>query len=107
VAFHLDGDTRWQGGGATAGSGDLDRQADPLAAPGLALDAEPLRFYRGGAGGTALGQWAVMDGQGQVAGVYTALFARHRGSGSCASWRRSRPVRRSRPSRSSAASRAT
>ena len=24
------------------------------------------------------GQWAVLDGQGQVAGVYTALFARHR-----------------------------
>lgn len=76
AAFHLDKNTKWQGGGAVAGSLDLDRQADALAAPGNVLEAEPLRFYRGGTGATALGQWAVLDAQGQVAGVYTAFFAR-------------------------------
>lgn len=76
AAFHLDKRSKWQGGGVTAGSTDLDRQRDPLAAPGNVLEAEPLRFYRGGGGTTALGQWAVLDARGQVAGVYTALFAR-------------------------------
>lgn len=76
AAFHLDKNTRWQGGGAKAGSLEVDRQTDPLVASGNVLEAEPLRFYRGGAGATALGQWAVVDTQGQVAGIYTALFAR-------------------------------
>ena len=75
-AFHLDKNTAWRGGGVTAGSLDLDGQTDPLAVPGNVLEPEPLRFYRGGTGATALGQWAVLDAQGQVAGVYTALFAR-------------------------------
>ncbi len=78
AAFHLDENTKWQGVGVTVGSADLDRQPDLLAAPGNVLEAEPLRFYRGGAGTTALGQWAVLDAQGQVAGLYTALFARQR-----------------------------
>jgi hypothetical protein len=77
VAFHLDNNAKWLGGGVTAGSADIDRHSDPLAAPGNVLEGEPLRFYRAGAGGTALGQWAVLDAGGQVAGVYTALFARH------------------------------
>jgi hypothetical protein len=76
AVFHLDKNTRWQAGGATAGSLDLDRQSDPLAAPGNTLEAEPLRFYRGGTGATALGQWAVLDAAGQVAGVYTGFFTR-------------------------------
>ncbi len=76
AAFHIDKNTRWQGLGATAGALDLDRQSDPLAVPGHVLEVEPLRFYRGGTGATALGQWAVADARGQVAGVYTALFAR-------------------------------
>lgn len=76
AAFHLDKNAKWQSGGATVGSVDLDRQTDPLAVPGNRLEAEPLRFYRGGAGATALGQWAVVDTEGQVAGIYTALFAR-------------------------------
>lgn len=76
AAFHLDRNAKWLGGGATAGAADLDRQSDPLAAAGNVLEAEPLRFYRGGSGATALGQWAVLDAQGQVAGVYTAFFAR-------------------------------
>lgn len=76
AAFHLDKKARWQAGGASAGQLDIDRQADPLAAPGLTLDPEPLRFYRGGTGATALGQWAVRDAGGQVAGVYTGFFTR-------------------------------
>jgi len=76
AAFHLDRNAKWQSGGATAGAADIDRQADPLAAIGNVLEAEPLRFYRGGSGATALGQWAVLDAEGQVAGVYTAFFAR-------------------------------
>ena len=76
AAFHLDKTTKWQSGGVTAGNLDLDRQADPLAAAGNALEAQPLRFYRGGTGATALGQWAVLDPRGEVAGVYTAFFAR-------------------------------
>lgn len=78
AAFHLDKATRWQGGGASAGSLDLDRHTDPLAASGNVLEAEPLRFYRGGTGATALGQWAVLDARGEVAGVYTGFFARTR-----------------------------
>lgn len=76
AAFHLDAKAKWTGGGATAGQMEIDRQADPLADQRLVLEAEPLRFYRGGSGATALGQWAVLDGQGQVAGVYTAFFTR-------------------------------
>lgn len=76
AAFHLDKKARWQGGGASAGQLDIDRQADPLAAAGHSLDAEPLRFYRGGTGATALGQWAVLGPEGEVAGVYTGFFTR-------------------------------
>lgn len=76
AAFHLDKKSKWQGGGATAGQLDIDRQADPLATPGRRLEAEPLRFYRGGTGATALGQWAVLDADGAVAGVYTGFFVR-------------------------------
>jgi len=43
---------------------------------GNRLDGEPLRFYRGGSGATALGQWAVLGADGQVAGVYTGFFTR-------------------------------
>jgi hypothetical protein len=78
AAFHLDKAAAWRGGGVAVGSAELDRQTDPLAAPGNVLEADPLRFYRSGAGGTALGQWAVLDAQGQVAGVYTALFDRQK-----------------------------
>ena len=76
AAFHLDKKSKWQGGGATAGPLDIDRQSDPLAAAGHVLEREPLRFYRGGSGATALGQWAVLGADGQVAGVYTGFFAR-------------------------------
>lgn len=76
AAFHLDKYTKWQGTGVTAGSLNLDRQTDALAVPGNRLDAESLRFYRGGTGATALGQWAVLNARDEVAGVYTALFAR-------------------------------
>lgn len=76
AAFHLDKKSKWQGGGAAAGQLDIDRQSDPLAAAGHVLEAEPLRFYRGGAGATALGQWAVLDASGEVAGVYTGFFTR-------------------------------
>ena len=75
AAFHLDKNTKWQNGSTEAGSLDLDRQSDPLAMPGHVLDAEPVRFYRAGGGSTALGQWAVLDAQGQVVGAYTAQFA--------------------------------
>jgi hypothetical protein len=75
AAFHLDKNTKWKSGSAEADSADLDRQVDPLALPGHTLDAEPVRFYRAGGGATALGQWAVLDAQGQVVGAYTALFA--------------------------------
>ncbi|MFA9199967.1 MAG: hypothetical protein ACEQR8_02090 [Cypionkella sp.] len=76
AAFHLDKKTRWTGGGAVAGAAEIDAQADPLAAAGLALEAEPLRFYRGSTGATALGQWAVLGEGGRVAGVYTGFFVR-------------------------------
>ena len=76
AAFHLDKKAKWQGGGASAGQLDIDRQSDPLAAPGRRLEPEPLRFYRGGTGATALGQWAVLDADGAVAGVYTGFFVR-------------------------------
>jgi hypothetical protein len=76
AAFRLDKKSKWQGGGASAGQLDIDRQTDPLAVAGHVLEAEPLRFYRGGAGATALGQWAVLDAGGQVAGVYTGFFVR-------------------------------
>ena len=76
AAFHLDKKTRWLGGGVTAGPLDIDRQPDPLAVAGHKLEAEPLRFYRGGSGATALGQWAVLGADGQIAGVYTGFFAR-------------------------------
>lgn len=76
AAFHLDKNTAWKAGGVSAGMVDLDRQSDPLAVAGNVLQPEPLRFYRGGTGATALGQWAVLDGQGQVAGLYTGLFTR-------------------------------
>ena len=76
AAFHLDKKSKWQGGGASAGQLDIDRQSDPLAAAGNRLDAQPLRFYRGGSGATALGQWAVLGADGEVAGVYTGFFTR-------------------------------
>lgn len=76
AAFHLDKKSKWQGGGASAGQLDIDRQSDPLAVAGNRLEAEPLRFYRGGTGATALGQWAVLGADGQVAGVYTGFFTR-------------------------------
>lgn len=76
AAFHLDKKSKWQGGGVRAGQFEIDRQADPLAAAGHSLDAEPLRFYRGGSGATALGQWAVLGADGEVAGVYTGFFTR-------------------------------
>lgn len=74
AAFHLDKATKWRSGTTLATAADLNLQVDPLALAGHVLDAEPVRFYRGGAGATALGQWAVLDAQGQVAGAYTALF---------------------------------
>lgn len=76
AAFHLDKNTKWTAAGVTAGSPDIDRQTDPLAVAGTILEAEPVRFYRGGTGATALGQWIVADANGNVAGVYTAFFAR-------------------------------
>lgn len=76
AAFHLDKKSKWQGGGTSAGQLEIDRQADPLAVAGNRLDGEPLRFYRGGSGATALGQWAVLGADGQVAGVYTGFFTR-------------------------------
>lgn len=76
AAFHLDKKSKWQGGGATADQLGIDRQADPLAVAGNRLDGDPLRFYRGGSGATALGQWAVLGADGQVAGVYTGFFTR-------------------------------
>lgn len=78
TAFHLDQTTSWHSAGKTAAGAQIDAQADPLAVPGNVLLPEPLRFYRGGTGATALGQWAVQDAQGQVAGVYTASFTRVR-----------------------------
>jgi hypothetical protein len=75
-AFHLDKHASWKSGSIAAGQLEIDQQADPLAVPDNTLDAEPLRFYRGGSGATALGQWAVLDAQGQVAGVYTGFFTR-------------------------------
>ncbi len=76
AAFHLDKKTKWRDGGPVVGPLDIDRQSDPLAAAGHILEAEPLRFYRGGTGATALGQWAVLGADGQIAGVYTGFFAR-------------------------------
>lgn len=76
AAFHLDKKSKWQSGGASAGQFDIDRQADPLAVAGHVIEAEPLRFYRGGTGATALGQWAVRGADGGIAGVYTGFFVR-------------------------------
>lgn len=76
AAFHLDKKTKWRDGGPVVGYLDIDGQSDPLAAAGHVLEAEPLLFYRGGSGATALGQWAVLGADGQIAGVYTGFFAR-------------------------------
>lgn len=76
AAFLLDKKTAWQLGGSSVGHAAIDGQSDPLAVAGNRLKAEPLRFYRGGTGATALGQWAVFDVAGQIAGVYTGFFVR-------------------------------
>ena len=72
--------TKWTAGSTVAGMLDIDKQVDPLAVAGNSLDPAPLRFYRAGTYGTALGQWAVRGAGGGVAGVYTALFERDRGA---------------------------
>lgn len=77
--FKLNTKTRWTAGATVAGQLELDKQSDPLAVTGNSLTPEPLRFYRAGTFGTALGQWAVRNAEGGVAGVYTAQFERERG----------------------------
>jgi hypothetical protein len=76
--FKLNKKTKWQVGETSADMVTLDSQADPLAAQGNRLDPVPLRFYRSGDYQTALGQWAVLDGSGAVAGAYTAQFEREK-----------------------------
>lgn len=62
--------------GVTVPAAGIDAAADPLAAGGHTLDPAPLRFYRAGNQGSALGQWAVRDAGGAVVGAYTGWFER-------------------------------
>lgn len=77
--FNLDKRTRWINGEAGAGMAELDRQRDPFARGGLALDPAPLGFVRAGDGASAMGQWVVRDAAGVVAGTYTGRFTRNAG----------------------------
>jgi hypothetical protein len=79
AAFKLNSKTKWTSGATVAGVADLDKAADPLAAVGNSLEPEPLRFYRAGNFSSALGQWAVRDASGGIAGMYTAMFEREKG----------------------------
>lgn len=78
ASFKLNTKAKWSAGRVIAGMADIDRQTDPLAVAGNSLNPDPLRFYRAGTFGTALGQWAVRDAGGDVAGVYTAMFEREK-----------------------------
>lgn len=78
-AFRQSNKAQWTHAGKTVLLAAIDAQVDPLAVAGNRLDPEPLRFFRSGNFQTAQGQWAVMDGNGAVAGVYDALFQRQSG----------------------------
>lgn len=77
--YALDKKARFAAGGTSVDRTALDEPAEPLAQAGYVLDAEPFGFVRSGLDATALGQWALRDAQGKVAGVYTAYFVRKLG----------------------------
>jgi hypothetical protein len=79
-SFDLGPETKWTLGGVTVGQDGIDAQTDPLAVAGNRFDPRPLRFYRGEAKATSLGQWAVYSSDDSIAGVYTALLGRELGS---------------------------
>ena len=79
ASFLPDEDTALESSAGSLGPSRIAGFADPLATAGRTLDAQPVLFYRGGTGATALGQWAVRDADGEVAGVYTGFFKRKRG----------------------------
>ena len=78
-AFRQSGKAAWSHAGKTVLLPAIDAAVDPLAASGNRLEAEPLRFFRSGNFESAHGQWAVMDANGAVAGVYDAQFRRQSG----------------------------
>lgn len=77
--FALDGKARFTALGKSVDRAAIDQLAEPLLGTAPALDAEPLGFVRSGLDATALGQWAVRDAQGRVAGIYTGFFVRKLG----------------------------
>lgn len=78
ASFKLNKKAKWSAGGVISAMADIDTQTDPLAVAGNSLNPDPLRFFRAGTFGTALGQWAVRDAGGGVVGVYTAMFEREK-----------------------------
>lgn len=77
--FHLDKHSRWTNGTVSASVVDIDRQSDPFAHGGLALDTASIGFLRAGDGSSALGQWTVHDASGATMGTYTAVLTRKLG----------------------------
>ena len=77
--FALDAKARFTALGKSVDRAAIDRLGEPLAGAAPTLDAEPLGFVRSGLDATALGQWAVRDAQGRIAGVYTGFFVRKLG----------------------------
>ena len=77
--FHLDKHSRWTNGNVSASMTEIDRQSDPFAHDGLALDAASIGFLRAGDGSSTLGQWIVHDASGAKRGTYTAVLTRKLG----------------------------
>lgn len=80
AAFQADSKTRFFVADIQAPAAAIEATADPLARSGDVLVDEPIRFFRSGMDGTALGQWIVREAGGGTAGVYTALIVRKSGA---------------------------
>jgi hypothetical protein len=68
----------WTYGDTVASQAQIDAQTDPLAVAGNRLDTNALRFFRSGDFQTAQGQWLVNRADGEVAGLYDAVFKREK-----------------------------
>lgn len=64
--------------GLKSDDGRLSAHADAFVALGLKLDEVRLNFVLAGDQKSAIGQWAVLNGAGQIAGLYDATFVQRK-----------------------------
>lgn len=77
--YALDKRARWRFGGEELGQAQLDTPAEPFAASGMVIDAQPHAYVRSGMNAFTLADWQVRDADGVLVGTYTGYFVRQLG----------------------------